>query len=253
MRFYYNNLALNATLTASSADTEYPISNVQNAHKTKVWKTLGTSATEYIIFDLATAQAVTSFIAFSTDFDGTETTLKIQGNATNSWGSPSVNETLTYDSTYKYLTENFASATYRYWRFVFTKANASDIRSVGAVFIGTKSDTTYHPDQTGLEKKWKSRSTASRSEGGQLYATYRGPYRVFKVSFGSLPESDAAILRAVYAYCDKSYPFWVQVRHDIVDLSEYLYCVFDEEYGEKLKAFGSSDYWTINLGFEELL
>jgi hypothetical protein len=244
MRFYYNNLADIATVTASTANSSYPASNVQVHLITKLYKTLGTQATEALVFDMGSAVPVTACILYATNFDGTETNCKIQGNSADSWTSPAFSEDLTADGTT--LSATFASQTYRYWRVVFTKANATDIRSIGRVFIGTYVDT-QEPDWGGFKRTIDETTIIGQSLGGQEYAYRKDQRYILELDFSILPKTDYDNLVTVLTSCGLHKPLFVQLTAH-TDIDALYYARLGSHSAQKVSGIlGSGLAWDVSL------
>lgn len=145
MRLIANNLALSATITPSTESPFFPASNLTNQLRSKRFRTTSKS-TQNIVFDLGSAQVVNSFIMLlpkEGDINLTESaTIKIQANATNSWGAPSVDVTLTYDSDFRQLSYYWTSdQTYRYWRLTVNDGSAvANYVEIGKIILGDSVD-----------------------------------------------------------------------------------------------------------------
>jgi hypothetical protein len=254
MLLFWNNLSDNATLTASTADSYWPVSNLQNDQKVRVWKTLGTQATESVVFDLGSAQAVTSFIAHYHNFDGTETAVSIQGNSANSWGSPAFSQTVAYTATT--MAATFASQSYRYWRFVFTKPSSGAIRSIGRVFLGTYYDTGSQgdPDFDGLQAAVNDASVATDNLYGQTYTEKRGQFYTFQIDQTFLPESIQAQLRTIVAAVGNWKTFFIQIR-STAPFNNYFYVLLadSQPLPSKVDGMDTDLTWSNTLKLKEQL
>ena len=89
-----DNVASEATITAQSGtvDTEYPLANLVDENPAKPAKL--TTTTGRIMFDFGSAQTIQLIALIHTNLDA-GLTVKIQANATDSWGSPSVDLAIT--------------------------------------------------------------------------------------------------------------------------------------------------------------
>ena len=145
MRLIADNYVLSATITPSTESPFFPKANLSNQLRSKRFRTTSKS-TQNIVFDLGTAKAVNSFIMLLPKEDAinlTESaTIKIQANATDSWGTPSVDQTLTYDSDHRQLTYFWGSdQTYRYWRLTVNDGSAvNNYVEISKVILGDSID-----------------------------------------------------------------------------------------------------------------
>lgn len=145
MRLIADNLILSATITPSTESPFFPASNLQNQLRSKRFRTTSKS-TQNIVFDLGSAKDVNSFILLlpkEGDINLTESaTIKIQANASDSWGAPSVDQTLTYDSDYRQLSFFWSSnQSYRYWRLTVSDGSAvADYVEIAKIILGDSVD-----------------------------------------------------------------------------------------------------------------
>lgn len=132
----------NVTLTASTANANFPVSNLKKYFRSKVWRTTATSGN--VVIDLHTAEEIDSFAmvwdpVLPNRFT-TGATFQLQASATNVWSSPPVNVTLSFDEANESITHFFATAEeYRYWRVVFTDTgNPDGFLEIPKLFLGKK-------------------------------------------------------------------------------------------------------------------
>jgi len=144
--FLYNNLLDVATLTASSAATGFPAANLQNPFRGKVWRTAGaTAGTANLVIDHATAKAVTVVALIGYNWTSAPGTLKFQANATDSWGTPSFDQDLTFaanptaNGNHGIIIKTFASQSYRYNRLnvVYSPGAVDTDWDLGRIFVGS--------------------------------------------------------------------------------------------------------------------
>jgi len=190
MIFLYNNLLDSATLTASSEATGFPASNLKNPFRTKYWKTAGgTAGTAQLVIDSGAgtpppvnAIALTGY----PDWLAAPGTLQMEFNATDSWGSPSKTETLTWvapttpggnkGTIIKKLSETHS---YRYKRL--SVVNAPGDWNLGRLFVGSY----FEPARDyawGYEEEVVDPSMISPTIGGQDHADEIERYRIIRVN-----------------------------------------------------------------------
>jgi hypothetical protein len=122
---------------------------------------------EWVVFDTVTTEEINSVVLLWPKEDGitlsSDAIVTIQANATNTWSSPAVSQTLTIDNTYEVASHYFSTdQSYRYWRVkIVDKANANLYVSVGVVILG-KSEAVDNPDNG---------FTYSLSDGSKQYTT----------------------------------------------------------------------------------
>lgn len=252
MRFWYDNLIdySGVTLTASSAQSTLPATNVINEHRKRVWRTGTSTAAETLVIDLGSAKAVTSIILLDHTLTASDTLIKIQGHTSDSWGAPDVNETLTWAS--GTISKTFTSATKRYWRLIFTKSAAGETRDIGRIFLGTYYDTPEDPDDKGYEDELEDPSRTSKSLGGQTYTEVLEKFWAPAVTWSSLPNSTAESLKTIAESVGRSVAFFVQVQ-TVSPLTEIFYVKLRRAFKRQVAGMESSLLWNVGLELEEQL
>jgi len=183
----YNNLLDSATLTASSAATGFPASNLQHPFRTKVWRTTGgTPGTANLVIDHGTAKAVNCVALINYTWASAPGTLNFEANATDSWGAPSFSQALTWAATPSAngnkacIIKTFASQTYRYNRL--NVAYAPGDWDLGRMFVGSYFQPTYN-----YRIEWTQNvvdpSIIARSIGGQDHIDQIEKFREMGFSF----------------------------------------------------------------------
>jgi len=140
MRILYDNeVYAGHTLTANSETIGYPVTNLENHIVAKRWRATGDTS-EWVKWDAGAGNTitVTDCALIGHNFTS-DCTVKIQGNATDVWTSPSVNETITFNAGVMY--KQFAGGSYQYWRVSIVDASNPDTYvQVGVIFIGEDLD-----------------------------------------------------------------------------------------------------------------
>lgn len=248
MKLFTPNLIDSATITASTENDYLVASNVANELRTKVWRTGTSAAAEWIKFDLGSAQAVTAFIIANHTFSG-DTLVAIEGNSTDSWGAPSFTQGITLAS--GTILTTFASQSYRWWRFRFTKPTAGTVRDVGRLFLGTYVEPTDLPNWNGVKVTRADNSSVSKSVGGQEWADRRGNYRTASLDLTACSETTRGQIDAVAASCGLGTSLFVQPDTSAA-LAEALYVRFAKlpEWG-MFGWDGTGFRWDTSLEFRE--
>jgi hypothetical protein len=195
MRLYYPNLidAYSAITGTSQASTDLGYVNVATEHPSKIWRTGTSTATESVTIDLGSAQAATAAIIYAHTLTAGDSTIQLRGSTDNFAASNVLVGTFTWVSGPIVVT--FGSASFRYWRVIFTKSAAGVSRDIGRLFVGNYVTLTGLPDFDGFECDVTDMSQSERSEGGQIYTARRTQYRQFKLNMSGLSQSQAASLK----------------------------------------------------------
>lgn len=181
MIIFWGNELDNYTLTANSEDSSYPAANVQDYQLAKYYRTV-TCTAEWVKVDAGSGSTITATGACIVSHNLTASgTFKIQGNATDSWGSPSVDETISYDSGIMYTT--FNSASYRYWRFSLADStNPDTYLQIGRLFLGTYLSFSDQPSKD-FPLTYEDTSNVDFSITGQAFGDAGVIYRLYNFKF----------------------------------------------------------------------
>lgn len=209
VRLHYTNLidATGVVFSETSEQTDLPSSNVANAHRSQVWRTGTSVALEAVVFDLLSAKAVTSVCVLDHTLLAGDSLIKIQGNATDSWGAPSYSNTLAWSADAIYAV--FASQSYRYWRLTFTKASSGVTRDVGRIFLGVYTTLDRDPDFEGYEVETVDLSNTRRALGGQSYTWARDSYVSERYTFSKIAAAMKTQVEALTAAVGTHTPFFL--------------------------------------------
>lgn len=252
--FSPNLVDIATSLTPSSQDLNWPALNLKNTQLAKVWRTFGSNTTESVVIRLNAAVPVNAFLVASHSFDGTETSMLIQANATNSWGSPAFSAALTVlpGQTFGLPAMTVPGGPYLYWRFVFTKASSVQLRQVGRLYLGVSTDTVIPPDYDGLAVAPVDLTSVVRSIGGQRFTEQKAIYNAISLKQSYMPATLYATLSALYASVGIATPFFLQVS-TIAPLDKFFYVAFSKPMPTRVVAFDDGYVWGASLDLEELL
>jgi len=255
MRLLYDNLvdAGATVITSSSEGTDLPDDNVQHDLRTKVWRTGTSTALEWVKFDFGSAQNVQAFAAINHDLTGSDTLIKIQANATDSWGGPSVDQAITWNA--DDLAYYFGSAqSYRWWRFTFTKSASGETRDVGRIFIGPYYETTKKITHEGLDIVPIDLSDTRRAIGGQTYSDERSIYHQVKVSFDLISNTQMAQFKTIAEAVGTHTPLFIDIDRTNMAYAWFYYVKYASFSARKVKLHPSnSPLWSTKMTFNEEL
>lgn len=188
--FLYNNLFDSATITASSADSDYPASNLQDTFRTSQWKTAGDPAgTANLVINHGSAKPVTACCLIDhDDWAVVPGTFDLEFHTADSWGSPDSTEDLTAkfavtpDSNLNPTTiiKIFTSISKQYNRLNIV--NAAGDWTLGRIFLGTYFSPTRNFSPSGRPVPYDA-SVISISPGGEIHADEKTVFRTYDISF----------------------------------------------------------------------
>lgn len=115
----YCNLP-DVTFTASTEDSEFPVENLRDPLRSKVWRTTDVDD-QYVIVDLGTSEEADSFAVFFRSNQPIRltngATIKIEGNGSTNFAAPLFSATVTLDDENGVISHFLTTAeNHRYWR-----------------------------------------------------------------------------------------------------------------------------------------
>lgn len=187
MRFLWDNLADAATLTASSENADFPVSNLVDRRFKEHHRTTGVDS-EWWKWDLGSAQNIEAFVFWYHNFQE-GATINLQAHATDEWGDPLLNVSLDWNE--NFLIKYFSPAeTYRWWRLVVLDVgNADGYLRGGRHFLGS-----YFEPSRNFVKDWSrpivDPSGVEYSDDGQAFSDEKDSYLSFNLRFPGIITPD---------------------------------------------------------------
>lgn len=207
IKFYSSNLVDQSTVTASTENAFFPVQNIQDSRRTKVFRS--TTNSDSVVFDFQEASEFDSIIIVDNPSSGFGiSTITLEANATNTWGAPAFSQSVTYSTEYGIGIVEFTAQTYRFARLVLT--STLGYCELSKVFIGKKIETSR-----GINQGWTYRdsdlSTITENRYGQKFVDLRERQRVFNGSMSNLDQGDMDLIFEIYDDKGISKPFYIQI------------------------------------------
>ena len=183
MKFIHNDLITGKIITASSEASGFSLSNVSDIRLVKKWRSTSDTG-EWVKIDMGAIVNVDA-VAIAGHNLTSGSTVKIQGNATDVWTSPSVDITIAYRSDIMYYIWSSAE-NYRWWRFIFIDASNPDTYlEVGRLIACIHYELDEFPDSN-LKENIHDDSLIQYSVSRQLYADIRQKYKTYSIGMDTL-------------------------------------------------------------------
>ena len=232
-----------ATLTATSTNSSYPLSNLLDRNPASYWLSASlSSGNQYVNIDLGSARSCDTCIIEGSNFgDLTATYIYLQ------YSSDAITyttaETVSLSSAVQKL--EFTAANYRYWRFdIFKSGTFAAYPKIGNIFLGTRVEMTQ-PYDTGIEKSSGFSTSQTRAIDGTRYTSqlYNG-LKKYKIKFTNINETDKTSINTLFEGIRGSYfPFYFVDADSTIVL---VYSVNDEN-PIQTKAYQIYDSAEVNL------
>lgn len=197
------------TVTASSSDVNFPVSNLKNPFRSKRWRSTDCTS-ENVVFDLVTTEAIDSVLLLWPKEDGIRLTsgavIKVQANATNVWTSPAVDQTLTINDDYEIASHYFTTdQNYRYWRILITDAsNPWGYIEVGQVWLGKA--LSIENAENGFKFNLDDKTKVTKTDYGHNYSDELPIFASVEVSYSYIEYEVAQLLEKAFRRNGSKHP-----------------------------------------------
>jgi hypothetical protein len=217
-----NETLKDSVLTQNSENINFSRGNILISSLKRVTRTLAGTTTLTIVFDAGVPVTVNSINLANHNISSGVTTLEFQGNATDSWGAPSVDETLTRVA--GIISKQFTGGSFRYWRInIIDAGNTDTFIQLGRVSgCDALTPPSIAPE---VSRSYKSDTVKVRSNAGNSFGNIYPKYRTISIQWKKLTVAEVAELEAFFDQVDSSIPFFV--FFDETDINIVMYVTID--------------------------
>lgn len=220
MHILYNNLYLTATIDYSTQNPNYPIGNTQDTRLSRVFRTID-ATDEYI--KISTSITASRVAIMGHNFVS-DTVVHIQGNNTDVWTPPSLDQALTIVD--GVIVGSFTEATYAYWRITMTGGTGLTYFQIGACFLGTFLQLPGMKADQSIDDETTSVSTESAS--GQSYGDIGYDFRAPAINFPFVSDAQRATVRTIWETVHNVKPIIAVIWSERTDMETAIYCIIDQ-------------------------
>ncbi len=227
MRLLWDSESDTLTLTASSEAPNLPVENVQDSRLSQPWRTDDEVSDQTIIIDAGEGNTINPDMVALAGHNLTDgCTLKIQGNATNVWTAPTVDQTITHRD--DVIVHFFTGAALRYWRlYIDDDSNPDGYIQLGRLMLGSM--LQMPPVEPGVNLPRVTTSTVTESITGQVYGDRGLVRRVPTFEFPIITETQRQSLMEMWAAVEKIVPVVLVVWEESLDVEGPIYCRIDQD------------------------
>ena len=246
--FFWQNLFDAGTLTASTEAANFPAANTRNRWPKRTWRSTALTDPQWLKLDAGAAIGVRAFIARYNNLTLASATPKIQAHASDSWGSPSIDQTIGRwtNDLMAYLWPS--AQLFEWWRHAITDTgNSAGYVEQGRLYLGD----VFIPSRTAIVGSSLGQpvdpSVAQFSDAGQISSIQRTKYKTGTFQFQMLPRADVDVFDAMFA--DRGNYKDLFFCADLGDIWKELYYVRIASYKTSRPNFYT---WNVDIGLEEL-
>lgn len=207
---YSDNLVRQSIITASSENAQFPVDNILDPRRSKVYRSTSSSAS--IVFDFGETSEVDSFFLVADKRHGLGvSTITLEFSHTNVWTSPAATEVITLNAEYNAGYKEFAVKEYRFCRMVMT--STLSFCEIANVFIGKKLDLNRSINfNWSIKDNELSRKQTNRY--GQIFSDIINKQRVINASLSLLDKDQLDKINSVIDLYGETKPFFVRIGCD---------------------------------------
>jgi hypothetical protein len=207
IKFYSNNLVDQAVITASTENAQFPVENLQDHRRTKVFRS--TSNSSSVIFDLQETSLIDSIIIVDEPRNGFGiSTVTLQLNGTSDFSSPAFTQAITLNDTHGIGHAEFAEQSYRFARLVMT--STLGYCELSKVFIGQK---IQFENNMGIDLGWTYQddelSIVKKNRYSQRFVDVISRIKSMNFSIRSMNADEFDQIMEIYDEKGKTKPFYV--------------------------------------------
>lgn len=246
MQILYDNKLSDCTVTAATENPDYPLTNFNESRLSGVYRSVNSDDQWIKMSGPVTA----SRIVIAGHNLSVDAMIRIQGNNTDSWTSPSLNSLVTRKA--GIITKQFTEVTYNYYRLFIDDAesNASDYIEIGGLYIGTYLQLPgMKIDQT---SSYNTTSTGTVSKSGHLFGSSGIKYREFTVNFPSISNSQRDDIIEWWETVENITPFYMIPWANREDLEKPMYCFINQDGIDFKRSDNYAVPWSTTIKFREV-
>lgn len=208
---YSNNLVDQSTLTASTENANFPVENIQDYRRSKVFRS--TTNSDNIVFDFGETSEVNTVFLISDKRNGFGfSTVTLEFNGTNSWGAPAATESVTFSTEFGVGFKEFTTThSYRFCRMVIT--STLGYCEVANIFLGKKNDITRSID-FGWSYRDSELVNQKTNRYGQIFSDIISRQKIINCSMKYLSKDYLDELFLAYDFCGESRPLFIKLGCD---------------------------------------
>lgn len=204
---YTKNLLEQSVLTASSENALFPVENIQDYRRTKVFRS--TSNSDSVIFDFGETSDIDTIFILSDKRSGFGfNTVTVQFNGTANFTSPAFSQSMTFSELHSLGHLEITKVSYRFARIVMT--STLGYCELGKVYFGTKAELNSQI-KFGWNLKDEELSLKSSNRYGQIFTDVITRQKKINFAFSYLNKDQLAVLNEILDDSGETKPVWVKI------------------------------------------
>lgn len=249
VKFYYDNLVKNSLIEASSVNLEFPIDNIKDDRRTKVFRS--NTNNDYLVFDFGSFVEIDSFCIVNSSLGGFKISkLTLEFNNSNFWTSPAFSQEIDLDYEFGFGFYEFSSIqNFRFARILME--SSSGFCEISNVFFGKRLEDALTDFSYPLNFKKNSLSTKQVNRYGQKFIDEIVTQKTISGKIDYISSEFVDDFDDFINYVSTTVPFFV--RFESVSMFKNMNRINGHYYfqDEPILALSTGNYWTCSMMLEE--
>jgi hypothetical protein len=204
---YDINLIDQSTITASSVNALFPVSNLLDHRRSKVFRSTSNATT--LILDFQETSLIDSIFIIADKREGFGiSTMTVEFNGVDNWASPPYSVAVPFSTTLNIGHVSFAQIGYRFARIVLT--GSLGFCELSKIFIGKELGMSASIN-FGWTIKDEELSNKSKNRYGQVFTDVISRQKTLGFSFKNINKDDLQLLNAMLDRVGESKPFYIAI------------------------------------------
>lgn len=207
---YSQNLLDQSILSSSSENLNFPLSNIKDPRRSKVFRS--NTSSDSVVIDFQETSLVDSFFVVGDKRRGFGfSTILLQFNATNEWSSPAATEVINFSDIHNLGFKEFTEKEYRFCRIVMT--STLGYCELANIFLGKK-DNIVRSIRFGWSFRDLELSNQKTNRYGQIFTDIISRQKQINCSIALLDKDMLEEFFKCYDLCGESKPFFIRLGCD---------------------------------------
>lgn len=207
---YDVNLINQSTMTPSTENAQFPVSNLNDNRRSKVFRSI--TGTDNIIFDFQETSEINGIFIVPNKRDGFGiSTITLEFNHSSDFNSPAYSVSIPLSTQLNLGHISFTSIFYRFCRVVMT--STLGYCELSKIFIG-KSIPMTRSINFGWTVKDEELSTKTKNRYGQIFTDLISRQKVLGFAFKNIDKSDLELINTMLDRVGENKPFYITVGNN---------------------------------------
>lgn len=206
--FYVTNLVNQSNFTASTNNLLFPVSNLKDHRRTKVFRS--TTNTDSVILDFGETSEIDSVFLVDNQMSGFGiSTFGFAFNGTSDFSSPAFSDTLTFSSEFGLGVKHITTQNYRFMKVSLT--SSLGYCELSKFFVGKRLDLDGKSINFGWSFRDNDLSTTRKNRYGQRFTDRVARQRTFNIAFTNLNKDQLEEIMKINDQKSTNLPFYVSI------------------------------------------